>query len=285
MKLIKKINNNFALGVDSQGKKVVVSGKGIGFKPIPCDLDDLSCVNRTYYDIDLKYIGLLNETPEEIINLSIQIVDYTKRKLKKELNPNIIFTLADHINFSITRYKKGITFDFPLTYDFQQLYKKEIDIAKYALDLIHRNLHIKLPDGEITGIAMNIVNSELSSGIDTEKIDYEDLITSITSIIEKFFQISVKRDTVNYSRFATHLRYLFVRILNEKTISSDNLKLYKSLLEETPKTYDCVCEIKEYLKKEKNWDLDKEETLYLMLHVNRLFTREDCNLTGITSNT
>ena len=52
MKLIKKINNNFALAEDSGGNQVIVEGKGIGFTKMPCTITDLSCISRTYYDYD-----------------------------------------------------------------------------------------------------------------------------------------------------------------------------------------------------------------------------------------
>ena len=56
MKLLKKINNNYALALDSNGEEIIVSGRGIGFQKMPCDLNDLSLISRTYYDIDLKYM-------------------------------------------------------------------------------------------------------------------------------------------------------------------------------------------------------------------------------------
>lgn len=282
MRLIKKINNNFAMAVDSQGEEVIVSGKGIGFIKIPCEITDLSVVDRTYYGIDSKYIGLLNEIPEDILEISIKVVDYAKHKLKNRLNPNLMFTLADHIHFSIERYQKGIVFDFPLTYDFEQLYSNEIQISKYALMIIQKQLNISLPKEELSGIAMNIINSELYSSLGNTEQNLDLLIEKMTIVIEEFFGIEVKRDTVNFSRFATHLRYLFKRISEKKSISSDNLKIYQSLKNETPETYQCVIKLADYLNKEKNWILDEEELIYLILHVNRLCTREDCNRKGIT---
>ena len=32
MKLLKKINNNFALALDSRGEQIIVEGKGMGFQ-------------------------------------------------------------------------------------------------------------------------------------------------------------------------------------------------------------------------------------------------------------
>lgn len=42
-------------------------------------------------------------------------------------------------------------------------------------------------------------------------------------------------------------------------------------------TFHCVLHIKEYLIEALDWTLSEEELLYLMLHINRLCSREDCN--------
>ena len=47
MKLLKKINNNFALALDSKGTQIIVEGKGIGFRKMPEELADLSVISRT----------------------------------------------------------------------------------------------------------------------------------------------------------------------------------------------------------------------------------------------
>ena len=52
--------------------------------------------------------------------------------------------------------------------------------------------------------------------------------------------------------------------------------MYKTLVKEYPKTYETSEEIRKYLKNEIGLDLNDEEMLYLMLHINRLCTREDC---------
>ena len=49
MKVIKKINNNVALCLDGNQRELIAFGKGIGFKPIPYELTDLSVIERTYY--------------------------------------------------------------------------------------------------------------------------------------------------------------------------------------------------------------------------------------------
>ena len=60
MKLLKKINNNFALALDSRGEQIIVEGKGIGFQKMPMELNDLSLITRTYYDTKEQDVSLIN---------------------------------------------------------------------------------------------------------------------------------------------------------------------------------------------------------------------------------
>ena len=60
MKVIKNINNNVSLCLDSQNNEVVVFGKGIGFMKPPYEID-LKQIQRTYYGIDSSYISMIND--------------------------------------------------------------------------------------------------------------------------------------------------------------------------------------------------------------------------------
>lgn len=69
MKLVKKINNNFAVAVDDNGEEVVVYGKGIGFQKMPCVLSDLSLISRSYYNVDPKYLSMIGSiSPKTLRN-------------------------------------------------------------------------------------------------------------------------------------------------------------------------------------------------------------------------
>ena len=71
MQVIKKINNNFAICVDGEGNELIAFGKGIGFPKVPYEIEDLSVINRTFYDIDQKYLELLNELPEKVFHFTV----------------------------------------------------------------------------------------------------------------------------------------------------------------------------------------------------------------------
>ena len=81
-------------------------GKGIGFPQMPYKLDDLSKIERTFYDVDPKYLGMIAELSQPIVMVCADIADQAGIELDCSLNPNLPFTLADHIQFAAERLKK-----------------------------------------------------------------------------------------------------------------------------------------------------------------------------------
>ena len=63
MQVIKKLNNNFALCLDSNGVEMIAYGKGIGFPPTPYEVIDLNQIRRTFYDISSDYLGMMESLP------------------------------------------------------------------------------------------------------------------------------------------------------------------------------------------------------------------------------
>lgn len=274
MKLLKKINNNFALALDSRGEQIIVEGKGIGFQKMPMELKDLSLVTRTYYDTKEQDVSLINTVSEDILNVSADICQYAEMKIDDKLNPNLRFILADHLDFAIERMQKNMQIKMPIYYDIRILYQKEMEIAEYAVWQIKRQMGIELPESELTGIALNIINSELVSGTVDENKD--ELIENIATFIEKSFSVRIDRKSFSYSRFISHMEYLLRRARENQAVTEENLQLYKTVKSEVPEIAQCADGIAVLLK-EKGYLLNEEEKLYLMLHINRLCNREDCN--------
>lgn len=75
-------------------------------------------------------------------------------------------------------------------------------------------------------------------------------------------------------RFIIHLQYLLKRKDKKVVIHTSNLKMFEKMKEEYVDVNQCVLKIKEYFEKILNWQLNDEELLYLMLHINRFYSRE-----------
>ncbi len=270
MWVIKKINNNVAMGKDSRNREVVLFGKGIGFPQMPYELNDLSRIDRSYYGVSTSLLSLLDEIDEEIWNLTFRIVDRGKVVLNTNLKSSFTFVLADHLNFAVERIKKGLVISNPLQYDIEHLYEKEMELAEWAISLIDKKIRIKLPHAEAANIALHFAEAaEVASQMEN-KNDIEWVIEDVTKIVEESLGLKLDRKEFNYSRFVTHVQYLIQRKNRNSKICSMNIQLYEQMKEEFPKVYQVSMDIQKYFSERMGWNPDEEEVLYLMLHVNRL---------------
>ncbi|MEF9967098.1 MAG: PRD domain-containing protein [Longicatena sp.] len=276
MRLLKKINNNYAVAVDSRGQVVVVSGKGIGFGKFPYDEKDLSKIERTYYNVDNRFIELIKTLPDEIIKYSSIIVTYAEKELGAKLNPNLTFTLADHLNFLFKRLKQGIILDYGISYETKYLHSEESRVSKEVLSYLSKKLEITFPESEVAIIAMHLFEAQTFEQ-KNDNISYDKVIENIVKTVEKEMQITIKEDSFGYYRFATHIQYLLGRKKDGTEISSDNKKMFDMLKDDFQEVYNCSLKIRDYFAESLQWNLGEEEQLYLMLHINRLCVKEDCN--------
>lgn len=268
MKIVKNINNNVAICQDSAGREVVVFAKGIGFKKAPAEIE-LSNIERTFYKVDPKYIDLIQHADETIIEIALDIKEFAN-KSNIITSSNLVYSLIDHIGYSIERQKKGIYFSLPITNDIPYMFRQEMEIGSYALGLIKERLGVNMPKDEAAYIALNIVNSEIEVKKDREHEDF--VILKITNMIQKDMNIVIDTEGINYSRFVSHLRYLLLR-------GSQKLSQYDQLSEAVKDTYAdeyrCAQKVMDYLQSEDYGPYVDDETLFMTLHIHRLCIREE----------
>lgn len=277
MRVIKKLNNNTVLCIDGKGRQLVAVGTGIGFASIPYELTDMSKVQRTFYNISPQYLAMLESIPPDVIEFTSGIVDLARQTLSYPLSPNLLLTLADHIAFALERRKKGIYIPMPLANDLEMIYPMEMKLAKRTLHRIWSTFRVRLPENEASGICMGFVNARIyeENNIDCQDAaDEQTMIDTITHIIEQEMGLSIQRDTFNYARYISHLRYLLRRLQTGEGIETINRDIIQSTREEYKDTAACVDRIADYLKDQWFYTVSDEEKLYLMLHVNRVCSNE-----------
>lgn len=270
MKIVKAINNNAALALDQNGKELVVFGRGIGFHSAPYELTDLSRIERTFYDVSPQYFDVVGELPQSILLASADIAEQAEFELDCDLNPNLPFTLADHLNFAIERRKKGIQITTPLAYDIAHLYPREYALGKAALKTVFLKTGVRLPDDEAVNVALHLINAETESGDMTTTMTTAEILTDVDRIISQQLGITPEPDSFYYSRFTMHLRYLIQRMSDGEQLENMDVDMLQQLAREHPKIYHCTQEIADYFKRDWYWTCTNEELLYLMMHIYRL---------------
>lgn len=284
MKLIKKINTSAVLASDNTDREVVVLGKGVGF----CDQNEtipLSKIQRTFYNVDKRFVDLINDLPEDVLEFSSQMVDLSIGALGINPSPNLPLVLADHIAFAIKRVNEGISVTMPVSYEFAQQYPDEYQFGEFVVERIAAYFHIKFPRQEAVGIAMSFINNSIKSidatedgprqqtSINHNAVDPESVLDQVMLAIEQVLDVQIDRSGYNFARFATHIAYLCQRIESGNSIHGNNSSAYDSLCKEYPLISDCVAEVEKVFLNEYNHRLDIEERLYLMLHINRISSR------------
>lgn len=286
MKIIKKINNNVAVGLDSNENEIVVFGKGIGFHAMPYELKDLSRIERTYYNIEHRYYKLLNEIPENVFLYVNKLLDVAKKEIKGDLNPNLVFILADHLNFAIMRNRKNMDIPLPYSYELEYQYPKLNKISSWFVKKINEKMHTTLGKGEITSITMHFLNALEGSEKEYNKRDESDYISSIiknvTTIIENFYDIQIDKKSFYYFRFKNHIKFFVHREKYSKDIENSGEELFEEIKKAYPHLYECVVKVDDYFAEEFQKHCSEKELLYLMLHIQQLYKKEDCNRKGIT---
>jgi len=260
--------------VPGNQRELIAFGKGIGFKPIPYELTDLSVIERTYYGISPEYQGLLKEIPKEIFDVSGMLVDLAANSIDADFNRNLVITLADHINFAIDRYKKNIHIKPPYVGNLAYLHEAEYKVATQAVACINQRFGVRLPKEEAAAIALHLINAESSVAPKADFLDASTMISDVIGLIEKRENITIDRSGFNASRFITHMEYLLARIRNNETLENNNDKLFNNLKQEYRETYLCAEDVRTYLQQKTGKNLGSEEMSYLMLHIERFCSRE-----------
>lgn len=270
MRIIRKINNSAAVALDSRGIETVVLGKAIGFPPVPYELEDISVIERTFYDIDPRYLDMIGALPQEVLLASADIAEEAQLCLKTGLNPNLPLTLADHLQFAIERLRKGVNLGIPIAYDIRHLYPQEAELGQQALKILEEYVGVLLPESEAVNIAMHLINAEIENCDIHSLMKTMEIIDRVDSIVEHELGIVLDKDSYNYYRFGMHMRYLIQRLMSGSQNENDNSGMVRALAREYPQVYICAGKIVDFLKKTWGWQCNDEELLYLMLHINRV---------------
>ncbi|ENH98132.1 transcription antiterminator LicT [Gracilibacillus halophilus YIM-C55.5] len=279
MRIRKVLNNNVVVSYNELNQQVIVMGKGLAFHKKEGDEIDTSKIRKTFVlqtkGISDKIAKVLMGTSEIYLNIAAQFYEYAQSKLSYKLDEYLYIALTDHISFAVSRYKKGVELKNPLAWEIRKYYKLEYQLALKCLEVIEKKTDVRLGDDEAATIALHLVNSQLSGENMKTAFRITEIVDTIISIVKYHFKIELDEESVNYERFLTHLRFFAIRLIrNEKPEENADLFFYEQIKANYTESYDCTAKIATYLKNNLNWDLSKDEEIYLTVHINRVTDRQ-----------
>lgn len=276
MIITRVINNNVATVLDKDNNELVIMGLGVAFQKKKGDVIDESKIEKVFslqnQELNERFKTLLNKISLEIMSLAEDIISYAMQRTNRKLNESIYISLPDHISFTIERHRQGMDIHNALLWEIKRFYRVEFGIGMEALVIIKQRLGIELPEDEAGFIALHIVNAQMNETVPVAA-NITKLIKEILNIVQYTFQIDLNEESLNYFRFVTHLRFFAQRMFNKTITPSKDEELFNIVKEKYKQAYDCAKKIKEYLELTYNYSLNKDELLYLVIHIERVVNR------------
>lgn len=278
MRINKVLNNNVAVVLREDGQEQIVMGRGICFKKRAGDEISEEMIDKEFYlaesETHNKFRDLVQDIPMEHISVGEEIIAKAKEELEGSLNDMVYISLIDHIHTSIVRFLDGITVKNALLWDIRRFYKKEFKIGLWALDRIEKEFKIRLPEDEAGFIALHLSNAQMDEQTMHNMYEITKIMQEVTNIVKYYFHVTFDEDDVYYYRFITHLKFFAKRLTEHRLYEEDDSDdLWEVIRNKYKKSFQCVEKITQFIEKKYQYQLSKEEQIYLTIHIERVIRK------------
>lgn len=277
MKVVKVFNHNVVLARESDGREVVLQGKGLGYNRHSGDDLDSHKIERRFLPAattsSTQLAGLVAAIPLEHIVIAEEVLSLARIRLGETIDNRVLIALADHISFALQRQQQGEPFNYPLASEVRLLYPREVAFGTAALELIERQSGVKLPALEAIPLAMHLVNAQVGVRPMGEMLRMTELLRVVVNTINNHLGLVIDENSIELARLAAHLRYLFLDHARGGSRQLPVGNLVTSLQTQDARIYDCARAIVDLIAREMGWVIHEDETLYIALHIYRVAAR------------
>lgn len=274
MEIVKVMNNSLVFVKNDDNNEIIVMGKGIGFMKKAGEFIDSSKIEKIFTlkddEAKKKYFRAMEDISSEYVDITNDIVKYASDILNCKLNDNVFISLIDHISFAIERFHKNISLQNRLLWEVKKFYPNEFKVGIYAVNKINDILGVKLLEEEAGNIAFHIVNAQTENSEMENTILMIKMMKDILNIIKYHLDVNLDKESLNYSRFITHLQFFLQRVIEGKVADSKNSFILTQVESQYPEKVNCARSIKSYVEKLLNIEVGDDEILYLAMHIIRV---------------
>lgn len=274
VKIKKVLNSSVVLAEDEFHHEFILLGKGIGYGRKQGELLDENQGNQVYLPVDnnrsKQIISLMDSLPPEILEVTQEMIEQAQTLLKVSFGSNLIFVLADHLNFAIERLEKGIMITNRVFWEIKNFYPREFEAGLKSLDLIRERLRVQLPDEEAANIAFHFANAQSTDNPEYDTARYAKLIGEIINLVRYSLNRNFDTESIHYMRFVTHIKYFVERFFTQRLLHNEDDLLFNQLKRRYPKEMMIAEKVRAYLKEKYNRELPDEELTFLVIHISRM---------------
>lgn len=273
--IIKRIlNNNAVIATNSKDIDTLVMGKGISFGKKAGATVDIEKIEKSFLlknkENMNRFTELFINVPLEVVYVCEKIINMGKIKLGNHFDEIIYINLTDHIYSAIKRNESGQFIPNLLKWEVSKYYSDEYYIGQKAIEIIEKDLGVRLNPDEATSIALHFVTANLDSDFQ-ETYDIINIISHIEEIVKDFFNTEFDNASIDYYRFITHIKLFAYRLRDKQSyVEDEDDDLLELMRQKYPKDFECSQLILEYITKNFDYKPNSSEQLYLTAHIRRL---------------
>lgn len=270
----KVLNHNAVIGIlDKNNQEYLIMGKGIGFGKKVTERIEAGEKDSIYSLQEVTERGEARKLAASINPVFLEIANEILVIAEKEfqqIDKNVLFPLADHIEYAVKRIINNEQISNPLTDDIRILFYKEFKVAATVREILKKHIDVEIDDDEIGYISLHI-----HSAIQDEKVSHAmqmaRAVRECISLVEREVGKPIDVMSLSYNRLMNHVRNMVARAINNEKLKL-NMNDYMSI--KFPKAFEIAEYICREVEKMLKCNLDDVEIGYLAMHIERVASDE-----------
>lgn len=270
----KVLNHNAIIGINGiNNQEYLIMGKGIGFGKKVSERIETTADDTIYSLQKTTERGEARKLAASINPVFLEIANEILTNAEKEFNTidkNVIFPLADHIEYAVKRIINHEQISNPLTEDIRVLFYKEFKVAESVREILNKHIDVEIDDDEIGYIALHI-HSAIQDEKVSQAMQMARAVRECISLVEKNIGRPIDVMSLSYNRLMNHVRNMVARAMNGEELKL-NMNDYMSI--KFPNAFEIAEHICKEVEKMLKCTLDEVEIGYLAMHIERVASDE-----------
>lgn len=273
-RITKVLNHNTVIGLKEDARKeYLIMGKGIGFGKKVSERLETDGSETVYSLQDSTERGEAKELATSVdpicLEIANEILDEAEKEFQK-IDRNILFPLADHIEYAVKRVKNNEQISNPLTDDIRILFYKEYKVADKIRPIIQKALGVEMDEDEVGYVALH-VHSALQDENVSQAMQMARAVRECITMVETEIGKPIDVLTLSYNRLMNHVRNMVARAMNHEELKL-NMNDYMGI--KFPQAFETAKHICEQVGEMLKCPLSEVEIGYLAMHIERVANDE-----------
>jgi len=269
-KVKKVLNHNSVIAVNTDELiEYLVLGKGVGFGMKPTQELVVTPDYRLFSLAESSERGTVKDIVKHVDPVFLEIAEAVLQHAEQnfdKVDHNIVFPMADHLEYAAKRIQNNEQISNPLLNDIKILFYQEYKSAEIVRDLLKDRLDLDISEDEIGYVAMHI-HSATSQDKLSETLDTAHAVRNCITQIEAMTHKTISVDSLSYNRMMNHIRYMVARIQKQEPLKLD---MNEYVANTYPESFNIASQICHELSKSLGAPTDKLEIGYLAMHIERV---------------